>query len=130
MTELAISPAPQDARIFISYARKDGEDFARAMRKRLSEEYQFALWQDRKDMEGGKDWWQQIETAIKSVEYMILVMTPAALDSKVVRQEWRRARQEGVCVLPVLTPLGLDFDKMPRWMRDAHFMNTAIQEQW
>jgi hypothetical protein len=62
------------------------------LRRRLIEEYGFTLWQDLADMEGGKDWWRQIEEAIKSVEYLVLVMTPGALRSDVTRKEWRLAR--------------------------------------
>ncbi len=55
-------------------------------------------------MQVGEAWWQQIVAALTNehVEYMILVMTPDAMRSEIVRKEWRRARQEGVCVLPVI----------------------------
>ncbi len=67
-------------RIFISYARKDGKEFALELHRRLTEEHGFSLWQDLADMEGGKDWWQQIYEALTGgqVEYLVLVMTPAA----------------------------------------------------
>ena len=73
MTTLGKTP-----RIFISYARTDGESFAKELRRRLRE-HGFSLWQDRTEMEGGKDWWQQIVEALDHVEYLLLVMTPAAL---------------------------------------------------
>lgn len=82
---LASHTAPP--RIFISYARTD-EPFAQTLRSKLAAQG-FALWQDRTDLEGGKAWWDQIAQALKVVEYMVLVMTPAALRSEVVRQEWR-----------------------------------------
>lgn len=61
-------------RIFLSYARKDGEDFARNLRKKLTDpedpsQPKFSLWQDRTQMEGGKDWWDQILEALKQVEW-------------------------------------------------------------
>ena len=40
-------------RVFISYARSDGEQFATDLRKRLLEEH-IPLWQDRVGMEGGE----------------------------------------------------------------------------
>ena len=91
-------------RIFISYARNDGEDFAGNLRRRLIEEHDFAVWQDRTEMQVGKAWWQQIVDVLtnEDVEYMVLVMTPDAMRSDTVRKEWRLARQEGVCVLPVI----------------------------
>jgi hypothetical protein len=91
---------PDGPRIFISYARSDGRGVARELRDRLSRDHGFALWQDLADMEGGKDWWRQITAAIDQVEYLVLVMTKAALASPVVRDEWRYARQRGTCVIP------------------------------
>jgi len=83
-------PSSNPPRIFISYARSDGEDFARDLRSRLIEDYGFAVWQDRTEMQVGEAWWHQIVAALtsKHVEYMVLVMTPAAIDSKMVRREW------------------------------------------
>src|SRR5256714_7593773 len=82
-------------RVFISYARSDGEQFAAQLRQRLQAE-QIPLWQDRVGMEGGRDWWQQITEALDKVEFMVLVMTPAAMQSEMVRKEWRYARQQGI----------------------------------
>jgi len=119
-------------RIFISYARNDGEDFARDLRLRLIEDYSFAVWQDRTEMQVGEAWWQQIVAALTSehVEHMVLVMTPAAMRSDMVRKEWRLARQEGVCVLPVIASPNLDFQSLPHWMRAVHFTDPDIPEEW
>lgn len=119
---------PTDPRIFVSYARSDGEAFARALRERLAAQG-FSLWHDRQDMEGGRDWWRQITEAIDTVEYLVLVMTPAALRSDVVRREWRYARQQGRCVVPVMGAKPLDFSGLPRWMASAHFYDLDIAEQ-
>ena len=122
----------QEPRIFISYARSDGKEFARKLRHRLIEEHNLSVWQDRTDMEGGKEWWQQIEGALKNkrVEYLVLVMTPNALRSDMVRREWRLARSQGVCVEPVIATKGIDFQSMPHWMRATHFVDPDVPEQW
>jgi hypothetical protein len=106
-------------RVFISYARSDGEKFATDLRQRLLAEH-IPLWQDRVGMEGSKDWWQQISEALDKVEFMVLIMTPAAMQSEMVRKEWRYARQRGVCVYPVKGVPNLDFNSLPHWMRSAH----------
>lgn len=80
-------------RVFISYARTDGEPFATRLRQRLEAEH-IPLWQDRVGLEGGKDWWLQITDALEKVEFLVLVMTPAAMLSETVRKEWRYARQQ------------------------------------
>ena len=121
---------PSAPRIFISYARRDGKQLAHTIRRRLSDEHGFSLWQDLPDMEGGKDWWRQITEAIEHVEYLVLVMTEAAVRSPVVRDEWRYARQHGVCVLPVLGAPDLDFSQLTGWMRRAHFVDPNVPEQW
>jgi hypothetical protein len=58
-------------RVFISYARSDGEHFAAQLRKRLQAKH-IPLWQDRVGMEGGRDWWLQITQALDVVEFMLL----------------------------------------------------------
>ncbi|MGE3949680.1 MAG: TIR domain-containing protein, partial [Blastocatellales bacterium] len=113
--------------VFISYARGDGEAFATDLRRRLEAE-KIALWQDRVGMEGGRDWWLQITDALDQVEFMALVITPKALASPIVRKEWRYARQQGVCVYPVIGAKGLDYGSLPRWMRSSHFYD--LDHQW
>ncbi|MCD4843870.1 MAG: toll/interleukin-1 receptor domain-containing protein [Methanosarcinales archaeon] len=69
-------PLSSPPHIFISYARSDGEDFAGQLRRRLTKEYGFTVWQDRTEMQVGEAWWQQIVAALTNehVEYMILVI--------------------------------------------------------
>ena len=118
----AASAAP---RIFVSYARSDGKEIAAELRRRLQDEHGFPLWQDLADMEGGRDWWQQITEAIDHVEFLVLVMTPAALGSEYVRREWRYARQQGRCVIPVIGAEGIDFTVLSGWMRRSHFVDPT-----
>jgi len=56
------------------------------------------------------------------VEFLVMVITPGALASQTTRKEWRLARQEGVCVLPVMAE-EIDFAALPCWMRDTHFFD-------
>jgi WD40 repeat protein len=107
---------PSD-RVFISYSRKDGAEFAHDLRKRLLGE-NLSVWQDLVTLEGGRDWWSQIEEALKlkAVQHFVLVVTPAALASPVVRREIRLARQEGKTVCPVKGPGLADLAQLPRWL--------------
>ena len=115
-----------DPRVFISYARTDGENFARDLRKRLLYEG-ISVWRDREEMIGGEDWWQQITKALEVVQYLVFVMTEEATKSPVIRKEWRFARQQGVCIFPVKAGK-FDFDEMPNWMRDKHFY--TLEYEW
>jgi WD40 repeat protein len=127
---LTMVPASSAPRIFVSYARSDGKEIAAKLRHRLQDEHGFSLWQDLADLEGGKDWWLQITDAINHVEFLVLVMTSAALGSEYVRREWRYARQQGKCVIPVIGAKGIDFDSLPGWMRRAHFVYPDEPDQW
>src|SRR5215471_13958116 len=109
------------ARIFISYSRKDGAAFAGSLRKRLQKQ-DLSIWQDLIALEGGRDWWSQIEDALKSkiLQHAIFVITPAALASPVVRQEIRLARQEGKTVCPVKGPGLGNLGNLPRWLGQVY----------
>lgn len=117
-------------KVFISYARKDGERFATELRRRLElKEPEITLWQDRAKMEGGVGWWKQITDALDVVEFLVLVMTPMAMQSPVARREWRYARQQGVCVYPVkgVPDADLNYAELPQWMRKAHFFDLDCE---
>ena len=78
----------------------DGLEFARRLQAGLEAEG-LSLYRDLSDLEGGEDWWRQVEAAIRSVEHVVLVLSPAALRSPYVTREWKLARQEGRKVSPV-----------------------------
>jgi WD40 repeat protein len=116
----------RSGRIFISYSRKDGKDFAAEMRKMLEGE-NLSVWHDVVALEGGLDWWTQIEDALKSKElqHFVLIVTPAALESPVVRREIRFARQEGKTVCPVKGPGLGDLAALPRWLGETYDLAVA-----
>src|SRR5271167_1245907 len=112
--------------LFLSYARKDGEEFASTLREKLrAHAPHIPIKQDRLLLEGGVGWWKQLTEAIDSVEFLVLVMTPSAMQSETVRKEWRYARQQGVCVYPVIAmpDSQLQLSQLPRWMSKAHFFD-------
>ena len=80
-----------------------------------------------KSLEGGRDWWSQIEDALKSeaLQHFILVVTPAALASPVVRREIRLARQEGKTACPVRGPGLTDLGALPRWLGQVYDLDIA-----
>src|SRR3954447_25187300 len=75
-------------RVFLSYARTDGELRATEIRERLARHGgDIAIQQYRLFLEGGFGWWKQITEAIDSVEFVVLVVTPAAMASGNVQKE-------------------------------------------
>ena len=118
-------------RVFISYARRDGEAFATALCRRLeTEQPEINVWHDRGQMEGGVGWWKQIAEALDKVTFLVIVMTPAAMASEITRREWRYARQKGVVVYPVkgAADAVLDYASVPTWMRKTHFFD--LEKEW
>ena len=72
------------------------------------------------------DFEDQIRKGIESSEYFVLVMTPAALRSDWVKREWRYARENGRCIVPIKptfdsTEVDAELDKarleLPVWMQ-------------
>ncbi len=116
------------AHIFISYSRHDGADAAAKLRTEL-EALGFVIWQDLIALEGDRDWWSQIEDALRSkaLHHLVLVVTPAALESKYVRREIRLARQEGKTVSAVKGRGLGELNKLPRWL--GHVYDLDIPEQ-
>jgi hypothetical protein len=77
----------QRSGVFLSYARKDGEQFAATLREQLREKApDIEVKQDRLILEGGVGWWKQLTDAIGSVEFLVLVMTSSAIQSETVRE--------------------------------------------
>jgi hypothetical protein len=119
-------PAPASARIFVSYSRKDGAAFADELRNRLLTQ-DLSVWQDLVGLEGGRDWWSQIEEAIRSkaLQHFVFIVTPEALASPVVRREIRLARQEGKTVSPIKGPGLGELGKLPRWLGQVYDLSLA-----
>src|SRR5271165_3466195 len=113
------TPKPE---VFISFASRDGECFAEAVRVRLQRESPALLtWKDHVSLEGGSKWWDQIQQALDQVRFLVLIVTPCVLHEElapVVQKELRYARQQGVWIYPVMgAPKDeIPFDKFPRWL--------------
>jgi hypothetical protein len=124
--------APRAERIFISYSRKDGAAFAADPRKRLTRK-RFAIWQDIVSLEGGRDWWSQIEETLKSkaLEHFVLVVTPKALESEVMRREIRLARHRPPRGARWLGPRAVPADRRPPRIRSQRQHHPAVgPAQW
>jgi hypothetical protein len=76
-----------DGRVFISYSRKDGVEYAHNLRKQLEAEG-LSVWQDLVALEGGRDWWAQVEETLRapSLQHFLIVLSERSLQSPVVRR--------------------------------------------
>lgn len=82
--------------IFISYSRTD-ITFVDRLEADLQAR-QFRTWVDRRRLEGGLDWLDQIQSAIDQCQMLVLVLSPDAAQSKYVRMEYRYALGTGKLV--------------------------------
>ncbi|HEV7241643.1 MAG TPA: TIR domain-containing protein [Thermoanaerobaculia bacterium] len=86
------------ARLFISYTREDGKEFA----ERLHAEIEgHDVWLDRSDLAGGDDWAREIENAIDESRALLAVLTNAYHKSKVGMMELHRAIRKKKPVIPL-----------------------------
>jgi hypothetical protein len=87
-------------KVFISYSRKNG-DFAEIVSARIANAG-FSSWMDLVGIRAGEDWRQEIDQAIRDSLALILIVTPAAMDSSYVSYEWAFALGAGLTVIPLL----------------------------
>ena len=99
---------------FISYAHDDN-DFAELLRIRL-EEAEIKVWIDNSNIKAGTNWRESIDNAIRGSIGIILIMSPASLNSQYVTYEWAYA-------------LGLDKHLIPLMYRTTvlHSKLSTIQ---
>lgn len=116
-------------RIFISYSRSDGRQFAEAFEERLDREAEIRSWRDLKSIEGG-DIRPQVLRAIEEIEHFVLILSRRALASDWVKREWTHARIVGRKVSPVLADPNIRRSDLPEWIRRAEVYDIAEPERW
>jgi hypothetical protein len=85
---------------FFSYAHEDAE-FALCLAKDLRAGGA-AVWMDRLDIKPGERWDRAIEDALAKCPQMLVILSPAAVESTNVMDEVSLALEEGKTVLPVI----------------------------
>lgn len=86
-----------EGRVFISYARKDGEyvyTLSRELRR-----IGLDIWIDQ-DIDPGVNWDNSIEEALQSCDKMLLIVSPDSMRSENVQDEWSYFLEEGKAVFP------------------------------
>ncbi|HEX6289575.1 MAG TPA: TIR domain-containing protein [Herpetosiphonaceae bacterium] len=89
---------------FISYSSVDAQEFALELADKLvGGDPSFTIWLDKRELQAGDAWDQQIVEAIRDCESLIFVMTPDSVaENSVCKQEWTRALRYKKPVIPVL----------------------------
>jgi uncharacterized protein YjbI with pentapeptide repeats len=100
---------------FISYSSKD-EEFARRLHKRMRDG-RLRVWFAPEDVKGGEKLYDQIDTAIRIFDKLLIVLSEASLQSEWVMTELRNARKaECQSGKRKLFPVRLvDYDTLRDW---------------
>ena len=86
--------------VFMCYARED-EDFVLKLAGALKAQG-VPVWIDQWELPVGADWDMEIEEALSKSSHLVLVISPASMRSREVRDEWRAVIDEGIQIIPVL----------------------------
>lgn len=87
--------------IFISYSRRDWDDFVEPLVTHLRAQG-LSVWVDQHLLQGGQDWMDEINHALKLCRLMILCISPEALDSRYVKMEYRYFFNANKPILPII----------------------------
>lgn len=85
--------------VFISYSRSDSDFVDVIQRLLVSKGYD--AWLDRRNIDAGSRWDREIEGAIKARTHMIVVLSPDAVTSQNVADEWNFALDEQKIIIPL-----------------------------
>lgn len=86
--------------IFLSYSRKN-EPFARKLARALSD-LGLDVWLDVEDIPAGMKWSSAIQQGLDTANLLIVVITPASMESTNVEDEWQYYLDNKKPVIPVL----------------------------
>jgi hypothetical protein len=109
-------------KLFISYSRKD-IDFVRKLAGDL-ESAGYDVWWDLTDLRGGDDWVKTIPAAIAASQYVIVVLSPDAVESEWVRKEYTQALSLRKKIIPILLKPG----NVPFALNTINFVNFTSGE--
>ena len=108
-------------RVFICYARTD-QTFALPLAEHLKARG-VAVWIDQLENQVSDDWDRDIDRALRECSHLLIVLSPASVDSREVRGELRTALDLGKPVLPVL----YQACEIPRQLRVVQFVDFTKQ---
>ena len=113
---------PVRRRVFLSYSRQD-QAIAGQLIESLEKVGQ-SVWSDR-ELRPGDDWQMETERALEEADAVIVVVSPASLQSKFVTEEWGTALAQSKRVIPVLTG-GARASKLPSGLAQKYAVNLDV----
>lgn len=104
--------------VFISYSRKNV-----AFVERLAKDLQTAglkVWYDVSNLEVGKRWATEIESAIQQSQYFIVILSPDSIKSEWVEIEFLSAKKYRLKIIPLL----LESCELPMWCINLQYIDV------
>ncbi|MDJ0784773.1 MAG: TIR domain-containing protein [Desulfosarcinaceae bacterium] len=114
--------------IFISYARSDGANLARRLRRDL-EDRGHVPWLDTAAIDGGSSWSRAVEDAIDNCDVALALMSDGAFASDVCRAEQMRLLRKEKRLIPLLVSGNADRQLHLEHLNYRDFSHTGNYEQ-
>ena len=109
--------------VFLSYSSRD-RDLAERLARDLSKQG-IPVFLEQDSLEPGHRWEEQIRNALERAEAMVVLLTPASLDSQWVTMEWRVGLESSSRrVIPVLAG-GVGFEQIPLELGDLQWIHLG-----
>jgi TIR domain len=109
------------ARLFISYSRRDA-DIAYNLVSQLRM-YGYDVWVDDERIKLGEDWTRSIQKAIEEADYILVLLSPNALQSEWIHSEIRGALDLKKSIIPVLIE-GNEETSIPLSLREIKYFDA------
>lgn len=112
-------------KIFISYSRRD-EAFARKLTIWLHETLGMGVWIDVDDIPVGIKWSAAIQDGLDNCEVMVVIITPEAMKSVNVEDEWQYFLDQDKPVVPIL----LRSAPIPYQLRRIQYIDFSVKDEY
>lgn len=112
-------------KIFVSYSRQD-EAFARKMAVWLAKTLGLGVWIDVDDIQPGVKWSAAIQDGLDNCEVMVVIVTPEAMQSVNVEDEWQYFIDLGKPVVPIL----LRSAPIPYQLRRIQYIDFSVRDEY
>ena len=116
----------EQSRVFISYSRDDGGDFARQLKKRIEEKH-YDVFLDTSSLSVGAKWKPRIEFAIDTSDIFVLIITARTMESDEVKDEYSLATSKKK--LPMLFKHdSVNFESLEWGLKDRNLLEFGTSE--
>jgi hypothetical protein len=111
-------------KVFISYSHVD-QKFARKLTIWLAKTLDIGVWIDMDDIPVGVKWSSAIQDGLEQCEVMIVIITPEAMESVNVEDEWQYFLDQDKPVVPIL----LKSAQIPYQLRRIQYIDFSMREE-